>query len=103
MECARSWLVRQGSGRLPFSVKLNKFGSLGTTTECSSFWLTGKGCCLFFPKGVRAQEGKQVGYERIVYYVMRLRSIRSVQICNGYLLFCVLHFYSIELTISACV
>ena len=41
-----------------------------------------------------------VGYERIVYYVMRLGSIRSVGILNGYLFFCVVHFYSVELTLS---
>jgi len=42
---------------------------------------------LFYPRGVGAQERKLVGYERIIYYVMRLGSIRSVGILNGYLLF----------------
>ena len=44
---------------------------------------------MLFPRGVGTQERKVVGYERIVYYVMRLGSIRSVRILNGYLLFCV--------------
>ena len=58
---------------------------------------------MFFPRGVGAQERKLVGYERIVYYVMRLGSVRSVGILNDYLLFCVVHFYSVELTLSDCV
>ena len=40
MECARSWFVRRGSKRLPSSVQLNEFGSLGITTDCGSFWGT---------------------------------------------------------------
>ena len=44
---------------------------------------------MFFPTGVGAQEKKLVSYERIIYYVMRLESIRSVGILNGYLVFCV--------------
>jgi len=36
---------------------------------------------------------KLVGYERIVYYVMRLGSIRTVGILCGYLFNCVVHFF----------
>jgi len=49
------------------------------------------------------QERRLVGYERIIYYVMRLGSIRSVEILNGCLLFYVVHFYSVELTLFTCV
>jgi len=34
---------------------------------------------------------------------MRVESIRTVGILYGYLLYCVVHFYSVELTLSACV
>jgi len=40
VECARSWLVQRGSGRLPSLVQLNDCGSLGTTTDYGSFWET---------------------------------------------------------------
>jgi len=39
-ECARSWLVRLSFRRLPSLVKLIEFGSLGTTTDCGSYWRT---------------------------------------------------------------
>jgi len=42
---------------------------------------------MFFPRGVGAQERKLVGYERIIYYVMRLGSITSVGILYGYYYF----------------
>jgi len=38
-----------------------------------------------------------------MYYVLRLGSIRTVGILYGYLLYCVMQFYSVELTLSACV
>jgi len=34
---------------------------------------------------------------------MRLRTIRTVGILYGYLLYCVVHFYSVEPTLSTCV
>ena len=37
MECARSWLGRMGSGRLPSSELSDEFGSLGTNTNYSSY------------------------------------------------------------------
>jgi len=40
VECARSWLVRMGFGRLPSSVLIGEFGSLGTDTDCGSYWGT---------------------------------------------------------------
>jgi len=40
VECARSWLVRMGSGRLPSSLLSNEFGSLGTCMDCGSYWGT---------------------------------------------------------------
>jgi len=40
VECARSWLVRMGSGRLSSSVEADKFGSLGTNTDSDSYWGT---------------------------------------------------------------
>ena len=40
VECARSWLVRMGSGRLPSMVLSNEFGSLGTNTDYGSYWGT---------------------------------------------------------------
>jgi len=40
VECVISWLIRRGSGRLPSSVQLNEFGSLGTTMNCGLFWGT---------------------------------------------------------------
>ncbi|QCD83714.1 hypothetical protein DEO72_LG2g4061 [Vigna unguiculata] len=38
VECARSWLVQMGSGRLPSSVLSDEFGSLGTNMDYSSYW-----------------------------------------------------------------
>ena len=40
MECATSWLVQTGFGRLPSSVLADRFGSLGTNTDCGSYWGT---------------------------------------------------------------
>jgi len=40
VECARSWLVQMGFGRLPSSVVVDEFGSLGTNTDCGSYWET---------------------------------------------------------------
>ena len=40
MECAKSWLVRMGSGRLPSLVLSDEFGSLGTNTNYDSYWGT---------------------------------------------------------------
>ena len=40
MECMRSWLVPMGSGRLPSSVLVDEFGTLGTNTDCGSYWGT---------------------------------------------------------------
>jgi len=37
VECARSWLVRMGSGRLPSLVLADEFGNLGTNTDCGSY------------------------------------------------------------------
>jgi len=34
------WLVRMGSGRLLSSVLGDEFGSLGTNTNCDSYWGT---------------------------------------------------------------
>jgi len=40
VECARSWLIRMSSGRLPSSVLSDEFGNLGTNTDCGSYWGT---------------------------------------------------------------
>ncbi|QCE06982.1 hypothetical protein DEO72_LG9g1997 [Vigna unguiculata] len=40
LECAKSWLVRMGSGRLPSLVLSDEFGSLGTNTNYDSYWGT---------------------------------------------------------------
>jgi len=40
VECARTWLVRMGSRRLPFFVLSDEFGSLGTNTDCDLNWGT---------------------------------------------------------------
>ena len=40
MKCARSWLVRMGSERLPSSVLSEEFGSLETNTDCGLYWGT---------------------------------------------------------------
>jgi len=40
VECAKSWLVRNGFGRLPYSVLYDDFGSLGTNMDCGSYWGT---------------------------------------------------------------
>jgi len=40
VNCARSWLVRMGFGRLPSSILSDEFGSLGTNTDCGSYWET---------------------------------------------------------------
>jgi len=43
VECTRSWLVLMGSGRLPSLVLSDEFGSLGTNTNCGSYWGTSLG------------------------------------------------------------
>jgi len=70
---------------------LSGFGEQVRIVACSS------------QKALGAQERKVVGYERIICYVLRLGSIRSVGLLNDYLLFCVVQFYFVEFTISACV
>jgi len=40
VECARSWFVRMGFGRLPSLVLSNEFGSLGINTNYNSYWET---------------------------------------------------------------
>jgi len=55
VECARSWLVQMGSERLPSSVLSDEFGSLGTNTDCGSYWRTplgvaDRGCGKFIPE-----------------------------------------------------
>ena len=40
LECARSWLVRMGSRKLPSSVISDEFGILGTNTDYDSYWET---------------------------------------------------------------
>jgi len=40
VECAISWLVRMGLGRLPSSMLADEFGSLETNTDCGSYWGT---------------------------------------------------------------
>ena len=40
MECATSWLIRMGFERLLSSVLVEEFGSLGTNTDCDSYWGT---------------------------------------------------------------
>jgi len=40
VECARSWLVQMDFGRLPSLVSADEFGSLGTNTDCGSYWET---------------------------------------------------------------
>ncbi|QCE00190.1 hypothetical protein DEO72_LG7g1477 [Vigna unguiculata] len=40
VECARSWLVQMGSERFPSSMLSDEFGSLGTNSNCGSYWGT---------------------------------------------------------------
>jgi len=40
VECARLWLLRMRSGRLPSSVLSDEFDSLGTNRDCDSYWGT---------------------------------------------------------------